>query len=104
MESKRKPIDTYRAVLGSDKDIVGRGNRTPYEPIPKKETPKNGHNAGGGVTKQVPSSKNMGSMGMAKGGGAERKGKTSTKMVKMAKGGSINGIAMRGKTRCKGMS
>jgi hypothetical protein len=45
----------------------------------------------------------------AKGGGIESKGKTSTKMVKMnsggkcyAKGGSIDGIAMKGKTRCKG--
>ena len=48
-------------------------------------------------------------MDMAKGGGIERKGKTNTKMVKMnsggkcyAKGGSIDGIAQRGKTRCKG--
>lgn len=26
----------YRARLGTDKDIVARGNRTPYEPIPRK--------------------------------------------------------------------
>lgn len=26
----------YRSRLGSDKDIVERGNRTPYEPIPRK--------------------------------------------------------------------
>ena len=45
-------------------------------------------------------------MGMAKGGsvnGVAKKGKTSTKMVKMAKGGSFrssaNGIASRGKTK-----
>lgn len=82
--------------------------RTPREEAEKKamekKYPFNKYASGGGVTKQMPSSKNMGSMGMAKGGGAERKGKTSTKMVKMAKGGSIDGIAMRGKTRCKGMS
>jgi hypothetical protein len=42
-------------------------------------------------------------MGMAKGGGIERKGKTKGTMVKMAKGGSIDGIVIRGKTRCKGM-
>ena len=51
----------------------------------------------------MPSSEKMGGMNMAKGGGTERKGKTSTKMVKMASGGSIDGIAQRGKTRCKGM-
>jgi hypothetical protein len=42
------------------------------------------------------------SPGYAKGGGIERKGKTKAAMPKMAKGGSIDGIAMRGKTRgCK---
>jgi hypothetical protein len=46
----------------------------------------------GGVTKK-----------MAKGGGIETKGKTKGKMVKMAKGGSIDGIAQRGKTRRTGM-
>lgn len=112
MESKRKPIDTRRGVLGSDKDIVDRGNRTPYEPIPpKKESPRpkpklgpmgqKGY-AGGGVAKHMPTAKEMGDLNMAKGGGIEKKGKTNTKMVKMAKGGSIDGIAQRGKTRCKG--
>ena len=38
----------------------------------------------------------------AKGGGIETKGKTKGKMIKMAKGGAIDGIAMKGKTRCKG--
>jgi hypothetical protein len=38
----------------------------------------------------------------ARGGGIEKKGKTKGTMVKMAKGGSIDGIAMKGKTRCKG--
>jgi hypothetical protein len=56
-----------------------------------------------GVTKQMPSADAMGNIGMAKGGGIERKGKTKGTMVKMAKGGSIDGIAIRGKTRCKGM-
>lgn len=44
----------------------------------------------------------------AKGGGVERKGKTKGKTVKMAKGGSVgkaskraDGVAQRGKTRCK---
>lgn len=35
----------------------------------------------------------------AKGGGVETKGKTKGKMVKMAKGGAIDGVAVRGKTR-----
>jgi hypothetical protein len=39
LESQRKPIDVRRAVLGSDKEIVERGNRTPYEPMPKPERP-----------------------------------------------------------------
>ena len=38
-------------------------------------------------------------MGFKKGGGIERKGKTKGTMVKMAKGGSIDGCAIRGKTR-----
>jgi hypothetical protein len=64
--------------------------------------------ASGGVTKQMPTSKDMGGLGMAKGGGIEKKGKTKASKVKMAgggkcyaKGGSIDGIASRGKTRCK---
>ena len=59
-------------------------------------------NEAGGVDKDMPTAKEMGDLNMAKGGGIERKGKTSTKMVKMAKGGSIDGIAQRGKTRCAG--
>lgn len=46
----------------------------------------------------------------AKGGGVERKGKTKGKVVKMAKGGMAkkaskrgDGIAQRGKTKCKMM-
>ena len=90
------------------RDAKAAAKRTPREEAEKKamekKYPFNKYASGGGVTKQMPSAKGMGSMGMAKGGGAERKGKTSTKMVKMAKGGSIDGIAQRGKTRCKGMS
>jgi len=107
MESDRKPIDTRRAILGSDKEIVARGNRTPYEPTPKKgpDAPKRkplgragaaGYKSGGSVMKK-------GADGIAK------KGKTKGMMPKMnkggacyAKGGSIDGIAMKGKTRCKG--
>lgn len=58
--------------------------------------------ATGGTVKDVPTAKDMGNMNLAKGGGIESKGKTNTKMVKMAKGGSIDGIATKGKTRCKG--
>lgn len=109
MESKRKPIDMRRAILGSDKDIVGRANRTPAEKMPKTgpDTPKRkplgragaaGYKSGGSVMKK-------GADGIAK------KGKTKGTMPKMAcggkmkgyaKGGSIDGIAMKGKTRCKG--
>ena len=107
MESKRKPIDMRRAILGSDKEIVGRANRTPHEPIPKKGPDKPKQKLG-----------RMGEKGYAKGGkvmkkgadGIAKKGKTKGMMPKMAcggkgyaKGGSIDGIAMKGKTHCKGM-
>jgi len=73
--------------------------------------------AAGGVTKEMPSSKAMGSMNMAKGGKAKAKGKpfAATKfgaamvkksadtkgraMPKFAKGGSIDGCAVKGKTK-----
>ena len=109
MESKRKPIDMRRAILGSDKDIVDRANRTPAEKMPKTgpDAPKRkplgragaaGYKSGGSAMKK-------GADGIAK------KGKTKGMMPKMAcggkmkgyaKGGSIDGIAMKGKTRCKG--
>lgn len=81
--------------------------------------------AAGGVTKEMPSSKAMGSMNMAKGGKAKMKpaakGKAksfaATKfgaammkksadtkgraMPKFAKGGSIDGCAVKGKTKAK---
>jgi hypothetical protein len=82
-----------------------------------------GRYAKGGVTKEMPSSKAMGSMNMAKGGKAKAKGKAkgnpfaATKfgaammkkgadakgraMKKFAKGGSIDGCAQRGKTKLK---
>lgn len=85
---------------------AAENKRTPREEAEKKAMEKKypfNKYASGGVTKQMPTADQMGSMGMAKGGGMERRGKTSAKMVKMAKGGSINGVAQRGKTRCKGM-
>ena len=110
MESNRKPIDTRRSVLGSDKDIIARGNRTPYEPIPKtgpdksKQKPlgragKAGFKSGGSVMKKSDkagralvkkSADTMGrAMKMNKGGKC------------YAKGGSIDGIAKKGKTKGK---
>jgi hypothetical protein len=93
MESSRKPIDPYRSILGSDKDIIARGNRTPYEPIPKTgpDKPKKplgragkaGFKSGGSVMKK-------GADGVAK------KGKTHTKMPKMAMGGIPGKPAMTG--------
>lgn len=98
---------------------IGRGNRS------EASTAKPKKYAAGGVTKQVPSSKAMGSLGMAKGGkakakpAAKAKGKpfAATKfgaalmkksadtkgraMPKFAKGGSIDGCAVRGKTKAK---
>lgn len=85
---------------------AAENKRTPREEAEKKAMEKKypfNRYASGGVTKQMPTADQMGSMGMAKGGGMERKGKTSAKTVKMAKGGSTDGIAQRGKTRCKGM-
>jgi hypothetical protein len=95
---------------------IGRGNRS------EKRFAK------GGVTKEMPSSNQMGSLGMAKGGkakmkpAAKAKGKpfAATKfgaammkksadtkgraMPKFAKGGSIDGCAVRGKTKGKMMA
>jgi hypothetical protein len=76
MASKRKPVDPYRSVLGTDKDIVGRGNRTPYEPVPKKkDAPKMGYKAGGFVG------------GHKSADGCAKKGKTKAKQVAMKRGG-----------------
>lgn len=117
MESGRKPINMDRAILGSEKDIVDRVNRVPYEPMPPKMKPtpprplgpagKKGYAAGGGVTKQLPTATEMGSMNMAKGGSADKAGRalvkksadTKGRAMKFAKGGSIDGIAQRGKTK-----
>lgn len=74
--------------------------------------------ASGGVTKKMPTSKEIGSMGMAKAktkakanpfaatkfGAAMMKKSDDTKgraMTKMAKGGAIDGIAKKGKTDTK---
>ena len=105
---KPKP-DDYRAVLGSTKDIVGRGNRTPYEPIPGSPD----------ATPTKPLGR-MGKMGYKAGGSAMKKSDkagralvkksadTMGRAMKMnkggkcyAKGGSIDGIAKKGKTKGK---
>lgn len=107
----RKGADIRRAVLGSDKDIVERGNRTPYEPTPKTgpDMPKRklgpagqaGYKCGGKAMKKYAAG------GLAAGhksaDGVAKKGKTKGAEPKMfAKGGSVDGIAIRGKTRAKG--
>ena len=112
--------------------ITGGANTVPLTPERKeflKELAK--RNAGskkyaaGGVTKEMPSSKAMGSLGMAKGGKAKAKPTAKAKgkpfaatkfgaalmkksadtkgraMPKFAKGGSIDGCAVRGKTKAK---
>ena len=117
MESDRKPIDMRRAILGSDKDIVARGNRTPYEPIPKK----------GPTVPNKPVKKDPDTLGvkkLAKGGSAMKKASkagnalvkksadTMGRAMKMNKGGKCyakggtasaraDGIAKKGKTRGK---
>lgn len=143
MESDRKPIDTRRSVLGSDKDIIARGNRTPYEPIPKTgpDAPKRkplgragaaGYKSGGdvmvnkGITKKLPTAKQMGSLGMKEGAKVMKKSDkagralvkksadTMGRAMKMNKGGkcyaggglvaghkSADGIAKKGKTKGK---
>ena len=63
--------------------------------------------AKGGVTKQMPTAKGMGSMDMAKGGKATKFGKamvkksadTKGRAMKFTKGGSIDGCATKGKTK-----
>jgi hypothetical protein len=109
---KLKPTDAEGKVVGSANRSEGRGY------------------AKGGVTKEMPSSKAMGSLGMAKGGkakmkpaakgkgkgnpfaatkfgaammkkGADAKGRA---MPKFAKGGSIDGCAVKGKTKGRMMA
>lgn len=60
--------------------------------------------------KKVPAFAADGKGKMARGGGVEHKGKTKGKMVKMADGGMVgkaskraDGIAKKGKTKCKVM-
>ena len=116
MESSRKPIDTRRSVLGSDKEIVGRGNRTPYEPVPKTgpEKPKQklgragaaGYKTGGSVMKK---SDKAGRALVKK--SADTMGRAMVKKAcggkAYAKGGlvaghkSADGIAKKGKTKGK---
>jgi len=116
------------------------GNNDPYEPMPPKLKPeprkplgpsgKKGYKEGGtvrknadktGITKQLPTAKEMGNMNMAKGAQvkskmADKAGRalvkksadTMGRAMKMnkggkcyAKGGSIDGIAKKGKTKGK---
>ena len=63
--------------------------------------------AQGGAAPMAPGMKRGGSVGFAKGGGIESRGKTKGTMVRMATGGSVSsasrradGIAQRGKTKC----
>ena len=94
-------------LLGAMKDRIGRAmgaGAPPAPPPPPVDSgaPPMGAGAPPGM-KKGGSAKKMAKGGsakkMAKGGGVERKGKTSTKMVKMAKGGSIDGTAQRGRTK-----
>ena len=115
--AERKSDAKFRESLKKEKvtpenaAAIGRGNRSEKR------------YAAGGVTKEMPSSKAMGSMNMAKGGKAKVKGKAKAKpfaatkfgaammkksadtkgraMPKFAKGGSIDGCAVRGKTKAK---
>ena len=96
--------------------IPREGYNDPYERMPPKLKPtppkplgpagKKGY-AAGGVTKIMPTSKQMGDLNMAKGGSADKAGRalvkksadTKGRAMKFAKGGSIDGIAQRGKTK-----
>jgi len=132
--SKRMPIGGKQLMPMKKKPpkepITGGADTVPLTPGRKeflKELAKRNAEpkkyAAGGVTKEMPSSKAMGSMGMAKGGKAKAKAKAKGKpfaatkfgaalmkksadtkgraMMKFAKGGSIDGCAQRGKTKVK---
>ena len=77
--------------------LAARGAEAPMPPAPSAPMAPAAPMGGAPAMKKGGKAKKY-----AKGGGIESKGKTNTKMVKMAKGGSIDGIAMRGKTRCSG--
>lgn len=113
MESGRKPIDMRRAILGSDKDIVERGNRTPREKMPEtgpkdmpyrrpklKKAGEMGYKEGGKVMKKASKAGNA----MMK-RSADTMGRAMMKKAKggkcYAKGGSVDGVAKRGKTKGK---
>jgi len=59
--------------------------------------------AQGGAAPMAPGMKRGGSVGFAKGGGIESRGKTKGTVIRMAAGGSVSsradGIAQRGKTK-----
>lgn len=82
MEQKKKDMDQEKKQSAMEKDIYGK-----KLPVPDVRGSK-----------------------YSKGGGVESKGKTKGKMVKMATGGSVgkaskraDGIATKGKTKCKVM-
>ena len=98
----------YRARLGTDKDIVARGNRTPYEPIPR--TRKSGGKAhmdvaedraliGKMVKKSALTGKKHG--GMAMDGEYQGTRPTGGRLAKKD-GGSLAGLEMNKGGRAKG--
>jgi hypothetical protein len=111
-KSKSKAKAKGKAMMAAAmmKDRIGRalaarGAETPMAPAPSApmdSMPPAAPAPAGPPMGGAPGMKKGGKTKMAKGGGIERKGKTNTKMVKMAKGGAIDGIAQRGKTRCSG--
>ena len=120
-----QPTPADRARSKAQLDSLKKAKTTPAEGkvVGSANRSEGRGYAAGGVTKEMPSSKAMGSMGMAKGGKTKMKAKAkgnpfaATKfgaammkksadtegraMKKFAKGGSIDGIAQRGKTKTK---
>jgi hypothetical protein len=91
---------------------LGRGNSQQVDPGGRIPTPGGAAQGFADLQQQQNMGRNAPTLGrFAKGGkvkqadGIAKKGKTATKMVKMAKGGSVSaradGIATKGKTNCK---
>ena len=115
--AEREADAKFRASVKNEKpskaDIgaIGRGNRSSG----KKAGGAVKKYAAGGLTKIMPTANQMGGLGMAKGGkvagramvknSADTMGRAMVKKAGggkcYAKGGSIDGIAQRGKTKCK---
>ena len=109
-KSKAKAKGKAMMAMSMMKDRIGRamasrGAEAPMPPPPSAPMdsmpPAAPAAPAGPPMGGAPGMKKGGKSKMAKGGGIERKGKTNTKMVKMAKGGGIDGIAERGKTKVK---